>query len=151
LSVTGEALNRFGSGDAEIQNIKLLDDKDREIDFCKYGDDVKIVYEVLFKKEVEEPIFGIRITDFKGNIVYGTNTRLNNIKTGIFKKGDLIKVIFSQKMSLIGGGYSVSPAVGYNDNKTYCDWINDMLTINVIHRDVAEGLADLNSIISIEK
>ena len=151
LSVSGETLNRFGSGDAEIQNIKLLDDKDREIDFCKYGDDVKIIYEVLFKKEVEEPIFGMRITDFKGNIVYGTNTRLNNIKTGTFKKGDLIKVIFNQKINLIGGAYSVSPAVGYNDNKTYCDWINDMLTLNVIHNNKAEGISDLNPEIIIKK
>jgi len=42
-----------------------------------------------------------------------------------------------------------------NSDKTYCDWINDMFTINVIHRDAAEGLADLNPIlnpiISIEK
>ncbi len=151
LSVSGETLNRFGSGDAEIRSIKLLDKNDKEIDFCKYGDDVKIIYEVLFKKEVEEPIFGMRITDFKGNIVYGTNTRLNNIKTGTFKKGDLIKVIFNQKINLIGGAYSVSPAVGYNDNKTYCDWINDMLTLNVIHNNKAEGIADLNPEIIIKK
>ena len=151
LSVDGETINRFGSGDAEIRSIKLLDKNDKEIDFCKYGDDIKIIYEVLFKKEVEEPIFGIRTTDHRNNIVYGTNTRLNKIKTGIFKNGDEVKVAFSFKITLIGGEYSVSPAVGYNDNKTYCDWVNDMLTINVIHKNVAEGLADLNPTIEIKR
>jgi len=149
-SVSGETIKRFGSGDAEIQNIKLLDSKDREIDFCKYGDNVKIVYEVLFKKRIEEPVFGIRIKDFRGNIVYGTNTRLNNIKTGIFKKGDLIKVIFNQKVPLIGGEYLISSAVAYKDNMTYCDWVNDMFAVNVISRKIAEGIADLNSIIEIK-
>ena len=151
LSVNGEAINRFGSGDAEILNIMLLDGKDKEIDFCGYGDDVNIVYEVLFKKEVEEPIFGIRITDHRGNIIYGTNSRLNKIRTGVFKKSDKAKVSFSFKISLMGGEYSVSPAVGYNDNKTYCDWVNDMFTINVIHKNVAEGLADLNLKINVKR
>ncbi|GAI37921.1 unnamed protein product, partial [marine sediment metagenome] len=36
--------------------------------------------------------------------------------------------------------------VGYNDNKTYCDWINDMLTLNVIHNNKAEGISDLNHV-----
>jgi len=151
LIVSGETIKRFGSGDAEIQNIKLLDRKDKEVDFCRYGDNVKIVYEVLFKKRIEEPVFGIRIRDFKGNIVYGTNTRLNNIKTGNFKKDDLIKVIFSQKIPLIGGEYLVSPAVAYKDNITYCDWVNDMFTINIISRNIAEGIADLNPEISIKR
>ncbi|MDD5622948.1 MAG: Wzt carbohydrate-binding domain-containing protein, partial [Actinomycetota bacterium] len=151
LNISGETINRFGSGDAEIQNVKILNSKDKEIDFCKYGDDIKIVCEVLFKKRVEEPIFGIRLTDFKGNVVYGTNTRLNNIKTDIFKKGNLIKVIFNQRITLIGGEYHGSLAVGYKDNKTYCDWISDMFTINVINRNIAEGIADLNPEINIEK
>jgi len=150
-SVGGETIKRFGSGDAEIQSIKLLDGKGREIDFCEYGGDVKIVYEVLFKKRIEEPVFGIRFKDFRGNTVYGTNTRLNNIKTGTFEKGDLIKVVFKQKVPLIGGEYLISSAVAYKDNMTYCDWVNDMFAVNVINRKTAEGIADLNSSISIKK
>ena len=151
LSIDGETINRFGSGDAEISGISLLDRRGREIGYCNYGDEVKIIYKVLFKEKVEEPIFGIRITDHRGNIIYGTNSRLGNIKTGPFKKGDEAAVSFSFKVTLIGGEYSVSPAVGYNDNKTYCDWVNDMLTINVIHKNVAEGLADLNPTIEIKR
>jgi len=151
LSISGEALNRFGSGDAEILDIRLLDGRGSEIGFCKYGDDVRMVYEVLFKKEVKEPIFGIRITDHRGNIVYGTNSRLNKIKTGVFNGGDRIEAVFSFKICLMGGEYSISPAVGYNDNKTYCDWVNDMFTVNVIQRNIAEGLADLDPEISIKK
>jgi len=151
LSIDGETINRFGSGDAEIININLLDKNGKEINYCKYGDEVKVTYKVLFKEKVEEPIFGIRITDYRGNIIYGTNSRLKKIKTETYNKGDEVLVSFSFKVNLIGGQYSVSPAVGYSDNKTYCDWVNDMFTINVIHRNIAEGLTDLDPEISIDK
>ena len=151
LSIDGETINRFGSGDAEIININLLDKNGKEINYCKYEDEVKVTYRVLFKEKVEEPIFGIRITDYRGNIIYGTNSRLKKIKTETYNKGDEVLVSFSFKVNLIGGQYSVSPAVGYSDNKTYCDWVNDMFTINVIHRNIAEGLTDLDPEISIDK
>ncbi len=144
-------INRFGSGDAEITDIRLLDSKGQQIDYCKYGDEVSIEFDAVFKALVEDPIFGIRIVDFKGNTVYGTNNRLNNIVVGVLKQGDKIKVVFRNKIVLMGGVYYVSPAVGYKDFRTYCDWVNNMLTINVLKHEKAEGIADLNTNMSIEK
>ncbi len=144
-------INRFGSGDAEITDIKLLDSMGRQIDYCKYGDDISIEFDAVFKAEVEDPIFGIRIIDFKGNTVYGTNNRLNNIIVGTFKPGDSVRVTFKNKIVLMGGEYYVSPAVGYKDFRTYCDWVNNMLTLNIIKHDKAEGIADLNTNMSVQK
>lgn len=151
LSVDGQTLNRFGSGEAEITEVKIFDKNGREIDYCKFGDDIRITYNVTFKAEVERPIFGIRITDYKQNIIYGTNSRLQKIESGTYKKDDRISVSFDIKVTLVGGEYSLSPAVGYNDTKTYCDWVNDMFSLNVIHDNVAEGVCDLNPVISIER
>lgn len=151
LEIDGEIVNRFGSGDAEIRKIELLDENNKKIDYCKYGDVVKIIYEVIFKEKVEGPIFGIRITDAKNNVIYGTNSKLNGIKSGIFKEGDLINVEFRQIINLIGGSYYVTVAVGYRDAKTYCDWINNILAINVINNNKAEGIADLNPTVEIKK
>ena len=144
-------INRFGSGDAEITDIRLLDSKGQQIDYCKYGDEVSIEFDAVFKAEVEDPIFGIRIVDFKGNTVYGTNNRLNNIVTGVLKDGDRVKVVFKNTIVLMGGMYYVSPAVGYKDFRTYCDWVNNMLTLNVIKHEKAEGIADLNTSMSLLK
>jgi len=151
LSIDGDSMSRFGSGDAEIKSIELFNENNHKIDYCKYGEDVKIVFEVLFNAEVEEPIFGIRITDHKYNVIYGTNNRLNDIKTGLCRKGDVVKVIFKQKINLIGGEYYISLSVGYKDGRSYCDWINNMLVLNVMHHNRAEGIADLNSDISMER
>ena len=89
--------NRFGSGDAEITKINLLDPAGNILDFCRFGDDVQIAFDVKFNSIVENPIFGIRITDHRNNIIYGTNNRLNNVKTGTYQPGDILKIIFRQK------------------------------------------------------
>jgi len=129
----------------------MLDENDKEVDYGKYGDSIRVIYDVRFKAEVEEPIFGMRITDHKQNIVYGTNTRLQRVKSGTYKKGDNISIGFAFMINMMGGQYSISPAVGYNDTKTYCDWVNDMLMLNVMHNNIAEGICDLNPHISIGK
>ena len=146
-----QTIKRFGSGDAMITDIRLLDKNGSKLDYCKYGDEVKIVLNIKFNRKVESPIFGIRITDFKDNIIYGTNTRTNNLKTKVYDKDESLRVEFAFKVILIGGNYNVTPAVGYKDSKTYCDWINNMLTINVLKNEKAEGIANLNSKITIEK
>lgn len=146
-----QTIKRFGSGDAMITDIKLLDKNGSKLDYCKYGDEVKIALDIKFNMKVESPIFGIRITDVKDNIVYGTNTRTNNLKTEVYDKDESLRVEFAFKVTIIGGNYYVTPAVGYKDSKTYCDWINNMLTINVLKNEKAEGIANLNSKITIEK
>ncbi|HAJ95517.1 MAG TPA: sugar ABC transporter ATP-binding protein [Actinobacteria bacterium] len=149
LSIDGETINRFGSGEAEITDIRMLDENDRSVDYCKYGDKIRVIYDVLFKAEVEEPIFGMRVTDHRQNIVYGTNTRLQRVGSRTFKNGDRVSIEFAFTVTMMGGQYTISPAVGYNDTKTYCDWVNDMLMLNVMHNNVAEGICDLNPRISI--
>ncbi|MDD5659607.1 MAG: Wzt carbohydrate-binding domain-containing protein, partial [Actinomycetota bacterium] len=151
LGSNSNVINRFGSGDAEIKEIRLVGVQGTPIDYCKYGDEVKIEFDAVFKAEVENPIFGIRMVDFKGNTVYGTNNRLNNIAVGTFKPGDNVVVSFRQKIVLMGGVYYVSPAIGYKDFRTYCDWVNNMLTLNVMKHNKSEGIADLNSEMKIQK
>ncbi len=146
-----QAVKRFGSGDAMITDIKLLDKNGNKLNYCKYGDEVKIVLDIRFNRKVENPIFGVRITDFKDNIVYGTNTRTNNLKTEIYDKGESLRVDFAFRVTLVGGNYYVTPAIGYKDLRTYCDWVNNMLTINVLKNEKAEGIANLDSEIILER
>jgi lipopolysaccharide transport system ATP-binding protein len=144
-------INRFGSGDARIDSVRLLNADDQEIDICKFGEKVKIEYAVSFKKRIENPIFGLRITDQRGNIIFGMNTRTINIDSGIFLKGDKIKVSFCFGINLIDGKYSITSAIGYSDMKTYCDWVNDILELIVINKNNAEGIIDLNPRLLIKK
>src|SRR4030066_98392 len=140
-----QTIKRFGSGDARITDTRLLDKNGSKLDYCKYGEEVKIALYIKFNRKVEGPIFGIRITDVKDNIIYGTNTRTNNLRTRVYNNGESLRVEFAFKVTIIGGNYYVTPAVGYKDSRTYCDWVNNMLTINVLKNEKAEGIANLNS------
>ena len=44
---------------------------------------------VLFHKDVKDPIFTMTLKDFKGLEICGTNTVIEKIITGEFKKGDI--------------------------------------------------------------
>ncbi len=148
--IEGQKIERFGSGDAVIEDIRLLDKNRQPVDWCRFGDQAVLELDITFNQAVESPIFGLRITDFKDNVVYGTNTRTNNMKTGTYQKGDRIKASFSFKVVLLGGNYYVTAAIGYKDSKTYCDWVNNMFTIKVLTDEKAEGVANLNANITIE-
>ncbi|MBM3707512.1 MAG: ABC transporter ATP-binding protein [Actinobacteria bacterium] len=151
LGVGEEFKNRFGSGEAEVTKIEMLDEAGNLIDFCKSDAAVQIAFEVKFKNIVENPIFGIRITDHRNFVVYGTNSRLLGIKTDAYKHGDKVRVIFKQKINLIGGQYFVTVSVGNKDTKTYHDWIINIMTINVLRKNNSEGIADLNSEVSLKE
>jgi hypothetical protein len=129
----------------------MLDETGNLIDFCKNGVNVQIAFDVKFNNMVENPIFGLRITDLRNNVVYGTNSRLQGVKTIVYMPGDKIRVIFKQQVNLIGGEYFVTISVGNKDTKTFCDWVINIMSINVISRVLAEGIADLNSEIKIIK
>jgi ABC-type polysaccharide/polyol phosphate transport system, ATPase component len=151
LGIGEEFENRFGSGDAEIVKVEMLDETGNLIDFCKNGVNVQIAFDVKFNNMVENPIFGLRITDLRNNVVYGTNSRLQGVKTIVYMPGDKIRVIFKQQVNLIGGEYFVTISIGNKDTKTFCDWVINIMSINVISRVLAEGIADLNSEIKIIK
>jgi ABC-2 type transport system ATP-binding protein len=145
---TGE---RFGSGEALIERVCLLDSCGREVNAIHAGEDATISLRVVFREQSERPIFGIRITDERDINVYGTNTWIQGVKTRIFRKGESVEVNFSQKMDLIKGNYRVTAAVSHNDGRRYYDWRTNVLKLAVFDESYAEGIANLNSEIRIKK
>ncbi len=154
ISALGEGLegvSRFGSGDAEITNVSITDMDGKVIDFAKFGDKIKITIDARFNETVEEPVFGIRVTDYKANIVYGTNSKLNRLSPGTFGPGESTTVSYTLDVNLMGGSYYITIAIGYKDGMTYCDWVNNIATLNVIGNNKAEGIADLNAAVAMKK
>ena len=49
---------------------------------------------IRFNEDVLDPIFTMTIKDFKGLEMCGTNTLIENVLTGSFKKGDVVEVTF---------------------------------------------------------
>ena len=142
---------RYGTMDAEIIRTELNNEKGEKTTNLKTGENSKILLEIIFHKEITNPIFGMMITKEDGLCVYGNNTRAMKMNFGIFKKGEKISVKFTQYMRLNEGLYHISPAIAYSDGNRFYDWQNEILTFSVTKDKELHGLVDLMSVIEVIK
>jgi ABC-type polysaccharide/polyol phosphate transport system ATPase subunit len=73
--VEGEIGDRWGTGEAEITKVELLDENYNPRDAYISGKALTIRIETNSYAPVKDPIVGLRITDLHGHPVWGTNTR----------------------------------------------------------------------------
>jgi len=145
-----QSAERFGSGEAEIFDVHLEDMNGSSSTHFRSGDDAAIVLKVKFHKDVDDPIFGIRITNELNINTYGTNTYIKGKRTGKFKKNEEREIVFRQPLSLIKGKYIITAAVSHRDGKRYYDWRTNIAEFTVVDEENSEGVANLNSEIVIK-
>lgn len=146
-----KADRRWGSGDASIVNVRLLNANGEEVTKVKAGDEVSIVAKVKFKKSVENPVFGLLLKNSGGTWVYGTNTMWQHKRFDTFYAGEEITVTFKQTVHLISDVYYLDIAVAYSDAITFCEWWENAIKLPVETSERAVGIAKLDSEIFVEK
>ena len=72
--VTGEG-SRWGSGEARIDRIELLDGRGAHTTKVRTGDDVTLRFHYSMTTPIEQPVFGMAIHTLDGMHVTGPNTR----------------------------------------------------------------------------
>jgi len=137
--------------DAEVVESKILNKKGEEIYTINSGEEVIFSFKIKFNERVDNPIFTIHIKNEIGEEVYGINTNLKYIKTGSFKKGEIIIIHFKQKIMLVNRNYSVTFGVAYNDGLTFCEWREQLLNFKVVLKEGLYGFLNLNSEITINR
>lgn len=113
-----EKKNRWGSQEAKILEVKLLDENNQERYIYKTGEDlnVKIIYET--KKNIEEPVIGIGVFRNDGIHCYGTNTNIDHVSgTTLRSKGTIICNI--KNNNLIPGEYKLDVAIHTREGFDY--------------------------------
>jgi lipopolysaccharide transport system ATP-binding protein len=139
--------HRFGSGEAEVLGIELLDDKgapSREV----FGSQ-KVVVRVSaqFMREVDRPILGYTLRDRLGIEISACNTSYAGRFLPPAKKGQIMTSDFCISLPhLAGGSYSLSPAVARGNvlKHDMCDWIDNALVFSVRPEDVIYGMLKMN-------
>ncbi|MCR5804095.1 MAG: ABC transporter ATP-binding protein [Clostridia bacterium] len=74
-----EDKKRWGNGDAQITDVKVLDEDGNEKDVFHVGSKMRIRVTYKVNKKVEDAVFGIGIFRNDGVYCYGTNTRIDRI------------------------------------------------------------------------
>ena len=81
---------------------------------------------------------GILIRTRIGMDVYGTNTRIEQVKLGEFAPGDDLEVDFSFECWLTPQQYTLTVAT-QNPDGTSHDWLDDVVAFQVVDSDQLPG------------
>ena len=80
--------NHQGTGDININNVRILDEKGQKVTNIKFNKSFSIEIAYQLKKPVRNPVtIGVDIIDEKGTSILGPNTNELNLKPVIKKVG----------------------------------------------------------------
>lgn len=108
----------YGDRTAEIVDFGIFDQKDCLTNTISQGDPCTIRFKVVFRQDLQDPIFAFTIKDRMGTELAGTNTMIEDCNTGLCKAGETYTVSFTQPVMLQGGDYLLSfGCTGYGNNE----------------------------------
>jgi lipopolysaccharide transport system ATP-binding protein len=135
--------------DAEITDVRIENSEGQAVSVIDTGTVVTAVIEVVFHKEVSQPIFSLMVKTPDGRVVYDTTTRWMNIKTPDFSPGDRCRVKFILSLPLLDGEYLLSVDVAASNFSHFYDQLERALSFWINSGNGAKGLADLAAAVKI--
>jgi teichoic acid transport system ATP-binding protein len=149
----GEEPLSYGNQKAKIIHCGLFDHAGRETRLLENGKPFNIRMKIFFQDDIADPLFAFTIKDLKGLEVTGTNSEYKQAKTGLFRKGETIEVIFSQVLNMQSGHYALSlGCVGQGDEGLVVyHRLYDAVLLEVASGMPMVGLYDLDSKVIIRR
>jgi lipopolysaccharide transport system ATP-binding protein len=134
----------FGTGDAKIISVKLLDQENIPLSWIVGGEDVIMEIRCLAHKDIFSPIIGFQFKDRLGQVVFGDNTFLayQNSPLDIDKGHEFVARFAFRLPILPSGDYSIDIAIaeGTQDKHIQHQWMHDALVVKVHASSVCHGL-----------
>lgn len=147
-------ITEYGNGQAEVIDYGMFDKDGNLVNSYDNAEEVILKSKIKFNKEVKDPIFTMTVKDFQGNDIAGTNTEIEKVITGNYKKGDIAICEFRQRIPIAPGKYTLSfSCTRYNLNGDL-EVLNrkyDALLIEVLTTKLTVGATRIDSKISINK
>jgi len=101
-------LIEYGNKKAEVIDYGMFDENDVPLNILSNDQTVVLKSKILFHQDVKDPIFTMTVKDFHGVEMCGTNTDVEKILTGNYKRGEVAICEFKQHMPLMPGKYTLS-------------------------------------------
>ena len=144
----------YGNKDADVIDYGIFDLDGNPINVVDNADTVILKSKVRFNKTVKDPIFTMTVKDFNGNDIAGTNSQIEKVLTGEFKKGDIVVAEFKQKLPIAVGKYTLSfscTRFNLNGELEVLSRKYDALLIEIITTKNTVGIVRLDSDIKVHK
>ncbi len=141
----------YGNGKVKILDISVIDKDGKITQKLFSNEECSFKMRIRFTDQVNEPIFTATIRDLVGKEVTGTNTAIEKISTGIFKKDQETVVSFVQNLNIASGKYLLTFACsGFeNDKFVVFERLYHILVLDIINTKNIVGYFDINSKIEI--
>lgn len=101
---------RWGNGKAKIKSVKIMDSSRKEKRIFRSGEDILFRYEYEVDSVVKDAVFGIGIFRNDGVDCFGTNTRLDKIKSFDLTESGSIEIVL-KNVNLLNGIYTLDFAI----------------------------------------
>ncbi len=144
----------YGNGQAEVIDYGIFDEKGNYLQSIDNKKDVVLKSKVKFNEDINEPIFTMTLKDFNGLEICGTNTLIEKIATGSYKKGDIVEVEFKTRLSVAPNKYTLSFSCTHfkpNGELEVLSRKYDALLVEVISSKEYVGVLSLDTDIKITK
>lgn len=144
----------YGNKDADVIDYGMFDIEGNPINVFDNADTVILKSKVKFNKTVKDPIFTMTVKDYQGNDIAGTNSQIEKVMTGEFKKGDVVVAEFKQKLPIAVGKYTLSfscTRFNLNGELEVMSRKYDALLIEAITTKNTVGTVRLDSEITVRK
>ncbi len=141
---------RRGDGRAEIESLETLGETGAPSVVWRSGEQVSVRVRVRYREAVQDPVIGIMIRTRIGMNVYGTNTELEQHKTGTFAPGEGLETVFRFRCDLCPGEYTLT-AASHDADGTAHDWIDNAVAFAVTNSRYTAGVANLRAVTTVSR
>ena len=135
----GKVQTVSGTGEAELNNVCLLNMKGDKVDVIGVGEKLTLCVEVKINADIPKLIMGYMIKDVLGQTIYGTNTFHRDLALVNLKRGETIKYDVTFIANLGPGNYSMTLALTEADTHLTCNyqWKDLAVVFSVINLSYA--------------
>jgi ABC-type polysaccharide/polyol phosphate transport system ATPase subunit len=141
---------RHGDRLAVVAAVELLNEDSRAVRAVRSGEVVRIRVVVQFREPHPRPVVGIMIRTRIGMEVFGTNTELEEVSFPSAQRGESFEVNFEFGCWLTPQEYTLTVATQSADGSSH-DWLDDVLSFQVIDSRRRAGVANLRARVSTRK
>lgn len=152
--IQNEKVIDYGNGKAEVIDYGIFDENGEVLNIVENDKPVVLKSKIIFKEDVSDPIFTMTVKDFKGIEMCGTNTIIERIVTGKFKKGDTVVVEFKQILAIHPNKYTLSFSCTKFNERGELEILNrkyDALLFEILSNKECVGMAKIDSEIKVNK
>ena len=143
--------NRWGTGDARINSIELLNHDGTVAQVIESNTGAQIRFQISAHTRIESPILRVQITRLNGDVVWATSTQ-RGTNTMRVLDGPATATLNIESTKLLEGTYFVSAAITDSTGTPEFDHCENWLRFNVHKTNVFdEGIVAINSTWSLER